>query len=136
MDHRPVDRNQPSTLAGENQGIDATFTADQVARAFGLDPSRVRRAMDGEFGLPASATVDSRQAQNLAEALLSEEPLDIREAALMRLGAYTPRVDAAWGVGDSLPGQESDRQAAEADVPAEELSSRRSSYDPATQPAE
>jgi hypothetical protein len=72
----------------------------------------------------------------LAEVLLPDEPLDRREAALMRLGAFTPRRDADWGLGDAPPGEESDRLAARADTAPAERASPRSSHDPATQPVE
>ncbi len=117
--------------AGEGQGLHAHFAADQVASAFGVDLARVHRAMAGEFGLEPNARVDSRQAQQLAEVLLGDQPLDVREAATMRLGAFTPRPDEAWGLGDTAPGEESDRFAASADVLEDERASRRSSHDPA-----
>lgn len=121
--------------AGELQGIGATFSADQVARAFGVDPVRVHRALAGEFDLGPDARVDSTRAQHLAEVLLGDQPLDQREAALMTLGAFTPRPDEAWGVGDTAPGEESDRYAASPGVPEDELASRTGSHDP-SQPSE
>lgn len=121
---------------GEDRGIDARFTVAQVAAAFEVDEARVVRAVAGEFGLTDGATIDSRQAQDLAEVLLGDEPLDRREAALMRLGAFTPRPDADWGVGDARHDEESDRLAARAGLPATDLVSERSSHDPATQPDE
>jgi hypothetical protein len=90
--------------AGERQGINATFTAGQIARAFDIDPARVERAIVGEFGASAAGRVDSRQAQRLSEVLLFDQPLENREAALMRLGAFTPRPDEEWGFGDEPPG--------------------------------
>jgi hypothetical protein len=122
--------------AGEDQGLGARFSAEQIAAAFGVEAGRVERAIAGEFGLASGAPVDSRQAQQLAEVLLVDEPLDRRQAALMQLGAFTPRSDADWGLGDTRPGEESDLLAARADTPPTELASSRSSYDPATQPAE
>lgn len=116
--------------AGEGQGIGATFTAQQVARAFDVEIQRVHRAMKGEFALDAEGRVDSKQAQQLAEALLGDQALDAREAALMQLGAFTPRPDQDWGLGETAPGEESDRLAAAADVLEDERASRRSSYDP------
>lgn len=95
--------------AGENQGIDSTFTADQVAHAFDVDVERVYHAMKGEFDLDSDARVDSRQAQQLAEALLTDRSEDLRQAALMNLGAFTPRTDHDWGSGETAPGEESDR---------------------------
>lgn len=95
--------------AGEAQGERERFTADEVAAAFAVGVERVQRAMAGEFKLGAAAEVDSRQAQQLAEVLLTDLPLPEREAALMRLGAFTPRPDQAWGFGEKAPGEESDR---------------------------
>jgi hypothetical protein len=120
--------------AGEGQGLGAAFTADQVAAAFGVAIDRVHRAMAGEFNLGADGRVDSRQAQHLAEVILGDEELAEREAALMRLGAYTPRADQDWGLGETAPGEESDRYAASADTLEDERASRRGSYD-SSQPA-
>lgn len=117
--------------AGEGQGIHASFGAEQVASAFEVEIARVHRALAGEFDLGADDKVDSRQAQQLAEVLLGDQPLDIRQAATMRLGAFTPRPDENWGLGDTAPGEESDRMAASADVLEDERASRRSSHDPA-----
>lgn len=100
--------------AGEQASPDATFTLDQVATAFKVDRARVARAWSGEFGLGPDRAIDSRQAQQLAEALLADQPLDRREAALMTLGAFTPRPDQAWGLGEKPPGEESDRLRTEA----------------------
>jgi hypothetical protein len=93
----------------EAQGESTRFTPGQVARAFGVDVSRVERAMLGELGLAAGTPVDSQQAQTLAEALLIDQPQAEREASLMQLGAFTPRRDHAWGIGEAAPGEESDR---------------------------
>jgi hypothetical protein len=117
--------------AGEGQGIDRSFGAEQVAGAFDVDIARVHRAMAGEFDFDPDSKVDSRQAQHLAEVLLGDQPLDVREAATMRLGAFTPRPDEDWGLGDTAPGEESDRMAASADVLEDERASQRSSHDPA-----
>jgi hypothetical protein len=95
--------------SGEAQGRARTFSREEMAAAFGVAADRVAAAMQGEFGLAADAVVDSRQAQALAEALLVDEPLDIRQAALMTLGAFTPRADHDWGVGESAPEDESDK---------------------------
>lgn len=95
--------------AGEAQGVAAVFSPDAVASAFGVDRSRVEAAMQGELSLGPDAAVSSRQAQDLAEALLADQPLDQRQAALMKLGAYTPRADHDWGVGEAAPGEESDK---------------------------
>lgn len=121
--------------AGEEQS-NRHFGVDQIAAAFEVAPERIRRAMHGEFGLGSDGLADSRMAQHLAEVLLGDQPLDRREAALMRLGAFTPRSDADWGVGSGAPEEESDRQSARAGTSDERLASERSSYDPATQPAE
>jgi hypothetical protein len=95
--------------SGEAQGEVRTFSRDDLAAAFGVTTDRVSAAMQGEFGLAADARVTSVQAQDLAEALLTDEPLDVREAALMTLGAFTPRPDHSWGVGEAAPGEESDK---------------------------
>lgn len=112
MNNRPSDTDTNSgeyRPAGENQGINATFTSDQVARAFEVAPERVLAAFQGEFKLEPSARVDSSQAQQLAEVILGDKPLDEREAALIRLGAYTPRADHDVGLGEKSPADESDR---------------------------
>ena len=95
--------------AGEARGEEQSFTGEQVARAFKVAGDRVQRAMAGEFGLDAAGRIDSRQAQHLAEVILGDRPLADREAALMRLGAFTPRPDHDWGVGEAAPNEESDR---------------------------
>lgn len=98
------------TAAGEDQGQSRTFSADQVARAFGIEVGRVHNAFEGEFKLDAEATVDSRQAQQLAEVILGDQPLDHQQAALMKLGAYTPRTDAVEATAtEKRPGEQSDR---------------------------
>ena len=95
--------------SGEAQGETDTFNATEVAAAFGIDVERVFNAMAGEFGANGEEPIDSRQAQHLAEMLLVDAPLPDREAALMKLGAFTPRADHEWGVGEAAPGEESDR---------------------------
>ncbi|HYH11537.1 MAG TPA: hypothetical protein VD789_04200 [Thermomicrobiales bacterium] len=97
------------TPAGEAQGQFETFSAARVAEAFGVEIGRVRNAMQGEFELGPGETVDSKQAQTLAEVLLGDRPLDQQQAALMQLGAFTPRTDHEWGSGETAPGEESDR---------------------------
>ena len=116
--------------AGEAQGQGASFTAEQVASAFDVAIDRVHRAMAGEFNLDAGGRVDSRQAQHLAEVILGDQSLDVRSAALMQLGAFTPRADQDWGLGETAPGEESDRFAASADVLEDERASRQASHDP------
>ena len=116
--------------AGELQGIDARFTVGQVAMAFAVAQDRVVKAMAGEFGLGPKDTVDSRQAQRLSEVLLTDAPMDVREAALMTLGAYTPRADEDWGVGDVALGEEGDRFAASPFRTPDELDSPTGSHDP------
>ena len=116
--------------AGEDQGQGSTFTAEQVAAAFNVAIGRVQRAIAGEFDLGPNDRVDSRQAQHLAEVVLGDEELAERQAALMQLGAFTPRPDEDWGLGDTAPGEESDRYAASADVVPDERASRQSSHDP------
>ena len=115
--------------AGEAQGVGASFAAEQVAAAFAVDVERIHRAMKGEFGLGPSDRIDSKQAQHLAE-VIGDLPLDRQEAVLMQLGAFTPRPDQAWGMGETAPGEESDRYAATADTIEDENASRRGSYDP------
>ncbi len=95
--------------AGEDQGTAATFTSDQVAKAFDVAIDRVHAAFKGEFDLPGDARVDSSQAQQLAEVILGDKPLDQREAGLMKLGAYVPRADHDSGLGEKPSGEESDR---------------------------
>ena len=118
--------------AGEAQGQGARFTGSQVADAFGVELARVHRALAGEFNLGPEAVTDSKQAQQLAEVLIGDLPLDRQQAALMELGAFTPRGDHDWGFGETAPGEESDRFAASADVLEDERASTRSSHDPAT----
>jgi hypothetical protein len=94
--------------AGEESGVDATFALDDIANAFDVTAERVRRAMTGEFG-SADIRVGSKQAQHLAEVLLGDLPQDEHLAALMRLGAYTPRPDHDTGLGEKDPADESDK---------------------------
>jgi len=101
--------------AGEAEGEQATFTAEQVAEAFAVAIDRVQRAMAGEFGLDADGRVDSRHAQHLAEVILGDQPQAEQMAALIGLGAYTPRPDHDWGIGEAAPGEESDRVAGDDD---------------------
>ena len=93
---------------GEEEGVNATFSLDAVAAAFEVAPERVRNAMEGEFG-DARTPVTSKQAQQLADVLLGDQPQDQQMAALMKLGAYTPRPDHADGLGEKDPAEESDR---------------------------
>lgn len=94
--------------AGEESGVEATFSLDEIATAFDVEPDRVHRAMTGEFGSD-DMRVDSKQAQHLAEVLLGDLPQDQQMAALMKLGAYTPRSDHDWGLGEKDPAEESDK---------------------------
>ncbi len=94
--------------AGEESGVGATFSLEEVAAAFAVEPDRVRKALSGEFGSDA-IQVDSRQAQHLAEVLLGDQPQDRQMAALITLGAYTPRPDHAEGLGEKDPADESDK---------------------------
>lgn len=103
-------RNGEYAPAGEESGMDATFSLDQIARAFDVEPDRVHRAMTGEFGSD-EIQVSSKQAQHLAEVLLGDLPQDRQMAALITLGAYTPRPDQVEGVGDEDPDDESDKLA-------------------------
>jgi hypothetical protein len=97
------------TPAGEAQGQISSFSADEVARAFGVEAHRVRTAIQGEFDLGADDPIDSQQAQHLAEVMLADQPQDHQLAALMELGAYTPRPDHDWGTGETAPGEQGDR---------------------------
>lgn len=93
---------------GEQGGTNATFSADEIGRAFGVELDRVHRAIAGEFGSGGNL-VDSRQAQHLAEVLLSDLPQSNQMAALVKLGAYTPRPDHVEGLGEKDPAEESDK---------------------------
>lgn len=106
--------------AGEDQGLDASFTADQVANAFEVDVTRVHNALRGEFNVGPDGRVDSKGAQHLAEVILGDKPQDVQQAALMTLGAFTPRVDHEWGFGEKAEGDESDRLVRSADQGDEE----------------
>jgi hypothetical protein len=128
--------NSIESPPGERQGLERRFTAREIAMAFAVDERRVARALAGEFGYAVDEAVDSKQAQQLAEVILGDQPIDRRLAALMHLGAYVPRSDADWGLGDAPGGVESDLLAARADVPPTELAATRSSHDPATQPVD
>lgn len=101
--------------AGEAHGQEAEITADELADAFNVDIDRVHAAMQGEFGVDPGGTVGSAQAQELAEVLLGDLPLEEQQAALMKLGAFTPRTDHDWGVGEAPPSEESDRLKRRAD---------------------
>jgi hypothetical protein len=131
-----VERIHPQAPKGETNAPNLQFTAGMVANAFDVEQERIERAMRGEFGLNADDVISSHEAQQLAEIVLAERPLGEREAALMRLGAYTPRSDVEWGLGDTFKGEESDRLSARAGTPDDDLASRNSSYDPATQSSE
>jgi hypothetical protein len=122
--------------AGEERNGSARFSLDQIAAAFAVDLDRVRRAVEGEFSLGFDAQVDAKMAQHLAEVILGDLPLDRREAALMQLGAFTPRSDAAWGAGSGPPGEESDRQGAGASAPVDQPQGHSSVRDEAIGPAE
>ena len=103
------DQNRPQAPKGEAHSPVVQFTAARVADAFDVEQERIERAMRGEFGLDADDTISSHQAQQLAEIVLAERPLGDREAALMRLGAYTPRSDVEWGLGDTYRGENGDQ---------------------------
>jgi len=108
------------TPAGEDQGVNASFTADQVASAFDVDIERVHNAFQGEFGLGPDGQVDSKGAEQLAEVILGDKPQDVQQAALMTLGAFTPRTDHDWGFGEKADDEESDRLKRTADKGDEE----------------
>jgi hypothetical protein len=118
--------------AGERADARASFAVNELAEAVGVDRTSVEREA-AAAGLAVAGGVDNRAAQVLVERLMRDRPLPDRQAALMRLGAFTPRSDTVEGVGDVPSPEESDRQAARADTPPDQLPSARSSYDPATQ---
>lgn len=95
---------------GEERGVHDTFGLEEIARAFEIEPERVQRAMQGEFGSDTER-VDSKQAQHLAEVLIGDQPQDHQMAALMKLGAFTPRTDHNEGIGEKAPDEESDKLA-------------------------
>jgi hypothetical protein len=98
------------TPAGEGQGKYRKFSAQEVADAFGVDVSRVHNAFEGEFELGSDGRVSSRQAQHLAELFLGDLPLDGQQAALMTLGAFTPRPDDTEATATpKAPGEQSDK---------------------------
>ena len=101
------DRPGEYTPAGEAVAPGQTFSVAEIAAAFGVSPVRVERAIAGEFG--AAVTLDDRAVQHLAEVLLVDKPLAERQAALMELGAFTPRADHDTGLGEKDPTEESDR---------------------------
>ncbi len=125
---------QGRPAAGETQGIGETFDAPSVARAFDVAEERVHNALRGEFQLGPDGRVDSKQAQQLAEVLLGDQPMDQQMAALMRLGSFTPRPDDAWGFGDKAPGEQSERLSDRTGTIDGEATSPRSSYAEATNP--
>lgn len=93
---------------GEERSADVTFSLEEIASAFDVDPGRVRQALSGEFGSD-DIRIDSRQAQHLTEVLLGDQPQDHQMAALIKLGAYTPRPDHVEGLGEKDPAEESDK---------------------------
>lgn len=98
------------TPAGEGQGKYRKFTAEQVSKAFGVEVERVHNAFEGEFGLGPEGQVTSQQAQQLAEIFLGDLPLDGQQAALMTLGAFTPRPDDTEATATpKAPGEQSDK---------------------------
>jgi len=136
MHDQTRDENAVYIEAGEGEDRSARFSLDQIAAAFAVDAERVRRAMEGEFGLGPDGRVDSKMAQHLAEVMLGDLPLDRREAALMSLGAFTPRSDAAWGPGSGPPAEESDRQGPGASGSVDQPPGPSSVRDDAIRPAE
>jgi hypothetical protein len=98
------------TPAGENQGKYRRFSAGEVAEAFGVDLDRVYNAFQGEYGLASDGKISSHQAQELAEIFLGDLPLDGQQAALMNLGAFTPRSDdTEASATPKAPGEQSDK---------------------------
>lgn len=103
-----TERDGEYAPTGEQGGTNSTFRAEDIASAFGIERDRVKQAISGEFGSGDTA-IDSRQAQHLADALLGDRPQDDRMAALIKLGAYTPRPDHVEGLGEKDPAEESDK---------------------------
>lgn len=103
-----TERDGEYAPSGEQDGTDATFNVDQIASAFKVEADRIQKAIAGEFG-SSDKLVDSRQAQHLSEVLLGDLPQDEQMAALIRLGAYTPRADHVEGLGEKDPAEESDK---------------------------
>ena len=103
-----TERNGEYVPAGEESGTNRIFRAEEIASAFGVEPDRVYRALKGEFGSD-DMSVDSTQAQHLAEVLLGDQPQDQQIAALGKLGAYTPRPDHVEGLGEKDPEDECDK---------------------------
>ena len=81
----------------------------RYAKADPRNAASIHRLSTSELARAPNDRVDSRQAQRLAEVILGDAPLADREAALMRLGAFTPRPDHDWGIGEAAPGEESDK---------------------------
>lgn len=113
-----------------------TFTVDQIANAFDVAPERVQHAIAGELHLRSDHHVTSKQAQQLAEVLLGDQPLDQREAAVARLGAFSPRYDDVWGKGDNPEDEPGERLSDRTGAGDGEATSPRSSHDPSTNPAD
>lgn len=103
-----TERDGEYAPTGEVSKAEATFSVDEIARAFDVNPERVHQAMAGEFGSD-EIQVDSSQAQYLAEVILGDLPQDQKMAALIKLGAYTPRPDHVEGLGEKDPADESDK---------------------------
>lgn len=78
----------------ESVAVHTRFPAEKIADAFGVEIDRVHNALAGEFALGPDGTVDSRQAQALAEVLIGDRPQAGQQEALMKLGAFTPQSDA------------------------------------------
>lgn len=129
-------QGQQPIPAGEGESPRKTTTVDEVAAAFGVDRERVAKAVFGEFRIGADSVLSARQVQHIAEVMLADQPLGVRTAAVMETGVYTPRPDDDFGLGSGEPSEESDRQAARADVIGDDLPSERSSWDPASKDAE
>ena len=102
------ERNGEYAPKGEQASTTQTFLPVDIAEAFGVELDRVNQAIIGEFGSQRD-NIDSRQAQQLAEVLLADQPQDEQLAALIKLGAYTPRPDHVEGLGEKDPGEESDK---------------------------
>lgn len=115
------DNTHEQALPGEDQGESASFSLEDVAKAFGVGLDRVSAAVEGEFGAVAGKGIDSRRAQHLAEVLLGDRPQAEQEAALMALGAYTPRHDATEATAEEkLAGEQSDKMRRFGDDPGDD----------------
>ena len=102
---------------GRRKGRTRAFRPNRSPVALRSRSTASTARLAGEFGLGADGRVDSRQAQHLAEVILGDQPLAEQEAALMRVGAFTPRPDHGWGSGRRLRRRERQARAGRVVVP-------------------